>query len=362
MKKLPKNHQIWQSRIANRILKKHNKKIKKRKRRIRKRLSDAMNRGAISTPLAKGIVAPKQFDLQPQHVRNMRLFFQKVREKIKVGGVLLLNFSQTKQMTALGAVYLYSEIDSMLISGKIPGQAKIQVSYGQSQKSSQVRTVLEISGFLNLCGHPNPPTINTFLPVVRGENDQQLPNITSFLVSTALRRGQITTQNQDYAESLVNKAIGEAMLNVKNHAYPERMSGRFWWTMATIFEENLHVVLCDRGVGIPHTLHGKSWFQKVSRKISSKTSDAEMIKSAMKYARSSRKKFSGVGLGSRDIQMLVRETGRGHLTIISGKGHYHLDGASKREKPVEIGYDVGGTLIHWRIPLQKPQKPSGGPS
>lgn len=139
------------------------------------------------------------------------------------------------------------------------------------------------------------------------------------------------------------------MLNVGYHAYPRTEKEQcFWWIMAEIIDEKFYIVLCDRGVGIPSTLktHGLPGLMK---EFLLGQDDAKMIKTAMKYTRSSRNR-SGGGLGSRDIQALVLEK-QGKLTIISGRGFYSLEGESKAEKATEMKQDVRGTLIQWEIPF-----------
>jgi len=340
MKKLPKDYRLRQQRIADDRFKR--KKPGKPRRRAPHRL------------YVSGfeiIFAPRSFIMTPENISEVVEFIRRLNKKGVSGQRMTIDFSKTVFMSALGTVYVYSEI------------SKIQTAYQravvrirtETVSSIQVAHTLQESGLLQLCGSSAGPR-GDFLPIVQGKGDDRLSEITKYVLSTALSHGQLGDADRDHAELLVHKAISEAMLNVQYHAYPQDKEYNFWWVTAAIFENELHIALCDRGVGIPKTLLKKAWFKKFAQTFELGVDDAKMIKEAMIYTRSSRKKRAGAGWGSRDIQRLVLDHGRGRLTIISGAGHYHLQ--TQDNKPHEttrkIRYDVAGTLIQWRIPLQQP--------
>jgi len=351
MKKLPDDYLLRQKRKEHALLK------RKRKQRPRRRIEHVLLKGKrkqrtrrqVLQPAGnsgyKRIHAPEYLDLMPEHADGVIRFVRKLGHRTVVGKEMVIDFSRTKWVTALSAVYLYSEIERVLM--------KESVVHIQGMSDSQVHDALEITGILAVCGHSALPD-SSHIPVIKGKDDNHLPKIIKYLMNTALVQKQLNIKDSDYAESLVNKAISEAMLNVKQHAYPQNEVNDFWWATATIFGNNLHIALCDRGMGIPKTLMDKSWFKKAlaALKLKSDSSDAEMIKAAMEYTRSSRR-VRGGGLGSRDIQQLVLDAHEGHLTIISGKGYYCLRGKNNDQIARKIGYDVAGTLIHWQIPLHR---------
>lgn len=335
MKKIPTNYRLRQKRIEI-------DRIKRRNRHARHRTIRPSR-----TPDHE-IVAPQSIALLPRQVDSVVLFVRKLSSKALGNSKVVINFSNTKRISALGAVYLYSEIDRVQMKLSV----KIRIR-GVSVK--QVRYALRMTGIFKLCGHPDPPA-DTTIPIFRGKGDHRLDDITQYLMDTALLANQLGIDNWDHAERLANKAIGEAMLNVKYHAYRPDENHDFWWVTATILDDELHVALCDRGVGIPKTLPEKAWFKKFAKTLKLGIDDAKMIKEAMEYTRSSRQTRQGVGLGSRDIQALISEQGRGQLTIISGAGHYRLQAQDGKahETARKIRYDVAGTLIQWRIPLPQP--------
>ncbi len=346
MKKLPDDYRLRQWRIAStrhkqnaRQQKTHRRKPPKPKSSPRKPRHERRQFRSLSG--YQIIPAPKQIVMHPRDIHKTARFIQKLRGKTNRN--LFIDFFKTDFLSALGAVYLYSEID------RIQSQSGVTIKL-RSKAGSQVRNALRNTGILALCGDTEMPD-RGMLPIIRGERDEGLPDITKYLMKTALLNRQLEINNQDYAEWLVNKAIGEAMLNVGYHAYPDRTDRRFWWAIAAIISNQLHIALCDRGVGIPETLRTKSWFSPILETLSVGSDDGKIIRSAMQYTRSSRH-HPGGGLGSRDIQNLVLEMGKGQLTIVRGRGYYRLQGEGGRDPSKNIGHNVGGTFILWRIPLQ----------
>ena len=339
MRKNPVNYLIRQRRIVDDRLKRKNRRKKKK--------------GITRARFIFGyeiIPAPKIFALFPESIDEVISFIRLVGKKDKTKKLVAIDFSKTTFMSALGAVYIHSEISNIQDTF---GKSTVRIRTG-TIPNHQVRNTLKNTGLFELCGHPITPDAGA-LPIIRDKDDAHIKKITEYLINTALFREQLIIDDRNYAERLVYKAIVEAMLNVKHHAYPGNNINNFWWITAAIIEEELHIALCDRGVGIPQTLSKKNWFNRIiKKKFIPGVDDAEMIKTAMEYARSSRKQHSGTGLGSRDIQQLVQDSGQGHLTIISGTGYYRLEGETKEEKVATIGYDVDGTLIQWRIPLPTP--------
>ena len=187
------------------------------------------------------------------------------------------------------------------------------------------------------------------LPVISGKDNEYIKEIIDYLLIKAHLERQLTNVTIAEAEHLASSAIMEAMLNVKYHAYPHQTEKR-WWFTATIFEEQLYIAICDRGVGIPETLPRKGLGEILRSVVGD---DSKMIQAAMRYTRTSREE-SGAGYGTRDIQRLILKQRQGNLTIISGKGHYRLscnEHGEEEELVNQIDDDINGTVIQWTIPL-----------
>lgn len=340
MKKLPSDYFVRQRRItADRFERDHRKK-KRSKRKTRNRPQRFFNYEIVT--------APRELILFPEQADEVIQFIGHLNNLTNKGKKILIDFSQTSFISVLSSVYLYSEIDNILRE-----HGKTIVKIMSTSMDSLVRSTLRDSGLFELCGN-FVELRGDRLRIFRGLDDEKLSEITDYFVGTSNFDGRLNPHGQDYSEWLANKAIGEAMLNVKQHAYPEHEEeNRFWWATAEIIHGTLHLALCDRGVGIPRTLSNKSWFKSILEAIKH-GSDSEMIKEAMIYTRSSRPGVTGGGLGSRDIQDLILKSKDGHLTIISGKGYYRLESRidGSTEEAIEIGRDINGTLIQWEIPLK----------
>ena len=255
----------------------------------------------------------------------------------------MLDFSQTQILTAMGAVYLYSKIDDRQHN---VGQA---IRIHRKDINPLIQYVLRNSGLLFLVDGDTEPT-GDILPIISGTDDEYIDNIVRFLTQKAVFEQQLKDVDKEEAENLVTRAIAEAMLNVMQHAYADETPA-YWWMTADIFDETLNIAFCDRGVGIPKTLPRRGWFEQL-KNFSPMNDDAQMIEAAMEYARTSQGSSKGRGLGTRDIQNLILQQKRGHLTIISGKGHYRLTGGTGKVETSALNEDVQGTVIQWTIPMQ----------
>lgn len=260
----------------------------------------------------------------------------------------VIDFSNTEQLTAAAAVYLYSEIDGI---HKKHGKGTTRINFVDI--APHLKIVLRESGLIKLVQGDQEPTGN-MLPIISGKDDDHIQEIVDYLIGKAVVDRQLASVSVEQAEQLFGGAISEAMLNVKYHAYPN-LDENLWWLTCAVFDEQLWIAFCDRGVGIPKTLPRQHWFEEL-RKISFLNDDAKMIRAAMQYTRTSKKERRGRGLGSKDIQELVLHHRRGHLTIISGFGHYRLSGEHGKEKTKKLSIDVNGTIIQWAIPIQSKQE------
>ena len=345
MKKLPKDYKLQQNRIVRKRLLRQKEKTRlthyTRSDRT-KSLAEILKRESVDAPVI--------ISFYPEHANETIQFVKRINnvcseKKIKV----ILDFSSTDVITAAGAVYLFSELHLLYVKH---GRKVVIINVDSAKQ--RVRSILRESGLLALANDQPQPTGN-ILPVIYGKDDEHSEDLLDFLMTKAVIHKRLGTANPYEAERLAGQAIREAMLNVKHHAYPNPNpnDNNQWWIIAEILDGELHIAFCDRGVGIPATLPRKNWYEHL-RSTFPVDDDAKMILAAMKYTRTSKSSRSGRGLGSRDIQNLVLDRRKGHLTIISGKGHYRLSGTDTDEKTVNIGYDVSGTVIQWSIPLAEP--------
>lgn len=181
-----------------------------------------------------------------------------------------------------------------------------------------------------------------------------------------IEKYNIITLNDPARRKLVGALI-EAMSNANEHAYKlptpiQSMSNR-WWLSASINPQRneVTVILCDQGVGIPNTidlrlfeglklqLQSFEWFQV----LYASRSDGVIIKAATELFRTGTGQ-EGRGKGFRDMKAFVDRCYEGELTVLSNRGKYHYIGGTSSEVISRESFDdsagsIGGTVIEWRI-------------
>lgn len=181
-----------------------------------------------------------------------------------------------------------------------------------------------------------------------------------------IEKYNIITLNDPARRKLVGALI-EAMSNANEHAYKlptpiQSMSNR-WWLSASINPKRneVTVILCDQGVGIPNTidlrlfeglklqLQSFEWFQV----LYASRSDGVIIKAATELFRTGTGQ-EGRGKGFRDMKAFVDRCHEGELTVLSNRGKYHYVGGTSSEVTNRESFDdsagsIGGTVIEWRI-------------
>jgi hypothetical protein len=158
------------------------------------------------------------------------------------------------------------------------------------------------------------------------------------------------------------RAIGEAMINVGQHAYPknshrEHPSKGRWWLSGHVnkIDAQLTIMFCDLGVGIPVTLPKRYPMEIILNYLSIlpgiRPNDGQMIRAGMEIGRSQTLKINR-GKGLNDLRRIIDDAGEGELHIFSGRGCYRYS-PGKVDEVENLKRTVGGTLIKWTIPLSK---------
>lgn len=358
MKKLPEDHRVRQARKAaqgervNRLKRKKRRKLKNgESKKADHRISPAQYLAILRRKTHE--IAPLHISFFPEYIDKTVEFINRIRHKSKTGS-FFLDFSDTRFISAAGATYLYSELCLIL---KLYERVKVRIS--QPIKSHDIFMTLNEFGIFHLVNGTSVPD-GDLAQIHAGEKDQNSDIIANFLVKKAVQSGEISSDPETTAhvEHYTHRAIQEAMLNVWDHAYPGDLEHHGWWVTAAILEEKLYIVLCDRGIGMPKTLPRRGLWEQFRGNLPM-NSDAEMIEAAMEYTRTSQPIHSsntdriGRGLGTKDMQNLVLERKAGHMIIVSGKGHYKLDGSSTMGEKNTFKNDIMGTLIQWAIPLRR---------
>lgn len=170
---------------------------------------------------------------------------------------------------------------------------------------------------------------------------------------------------------VLNGAMGEAILNVRNHAYWEGMKltfpspGKRWWATASFnpIESRLRIIVYDQGHGIGRTLPKTGALELIESYLGTVTSsflnrsdisDKRLMLAAFKRAidpdrtqpTRTRTGLKGRGKGMSDILKPVLKVPNSLARVASGSAevtYSQKDGIKGRALPRHIG----GTLIEW---------------
>lgn len=170
---------------------------------------------------------------------------------------------------------------------------------------------------------------------------------------------------------VLNGAMGEAILNVKNHAYLSDMKlkfpspGKRWWAVASItsLDKKLKIIVYDQGHGIGKTLPKTgilerltSYFDSASSSIinTSDLSELVLLKAVVKRAlnlsskgpRRSRTGLNGRGKGLGDILKPIEMVPSSSIRIASGAAEVTYD-KNSGIKGCILPRHLGGTLVEW---------------
>lgn len=157
----------------------------------------------------------------------------------------------------------------------------------------------------------------------------------------------------------LHSGIGEAILNVTHHAYPEeqtRTHEKDWYLTASFNKRSreLKVSFYDQGVGIPATLptsHAREYLKRYLRRLRlSDDFDSMMIRAALSYGRTRTNKGDR-GKGLQDMLQFIKQRGNGYLSIISSHGlcKVTVESGVQTIKTVDFDQSLPGTLIIWSV-------------
>ena len=280
-------------------------------------------------------------------------FIEKIQKTLERKEKILLDFNNTKNITAAAMLRLQAEVSTWQ---RYYNRRLVKTRSGTA--ISTVKTILKDSGFLSEYDDPeSTPRKEKILTMRTGTNARGHLNSITNTMNECFYSGELSEEEQ----SDLYRSISEAMLNVSQHAYNtdsdlENKIGKRWWIYAQQFTNQLYIAFFDRGVGIPETLprHGQWENIRSLGKVIGLNDDAAMIQAAMKFGRSQARQ-AGRGLGLQDILKFATESPEGVLWIFSRRGLYKYE--KNKENPTLVDYpkSIGGTLIQWQVSLSKRQ-------
>ncbi|WP_164871424.1 ATP-binding protein [Paracoccus sp. Arc7-R13] len=202
------------------------------------------------------------------------------------------------------------------------------------------------------------------LPIMTGTNAAELGEIAERLQDMPRFIQEGSNGLSEDVELALNSALGEAMINVAEHAYSEgyrflyKHVGR-WWVTAEANRENhtITVIIYDQGATIPVTLPRRMLWHSIRQYATQMLGlpdgpefklDGAYIEGAMRLGTSSTGE-NNRGYGLPQMKDVVDVCGAGSIKVFSRGGmcKYDSSGYTNFSYPNSIG----GTLIEWTIEL-----------
>lgn len=161
------------------------------------------------------------------------------------------------------------------------------------------------------------------------------------------------------------RGVSEAVANSVEHAYKQPRADGFaglpdtrWWMFTQLRDATFTVAVCDLGCGYRATINEtlpEAFVATVTSKFRGGNRDAIAIHTAMEYGRSGTKRTER-GKGSRDAISVLETHGAGELMIMSNTGwmkYSFLGGKEASRELGDLGIDIKGTIIWWKLPLKE---------
>lgn len=221
-----------------------------------------------------------------------------------------------------------------------------------------VNQVLEQVGVYKLCETP------------RGEYDSTTfdESVKHWRYATGERVNEQATKAFENIEGLLSpelakgmwKSLSEAVVNSVEHAYVAprgvpgpRMGHSRWWMFSEERDDELSVVACDLGIGIPRSLP-LNWqptlLQRLKDSVIGEGPDVRSIRAALKLgATSTGKTHRGKGLPQ--IWNTLKDQG-GSVSIHSNCGILTWNAEKGEEFSQEFETSIFGTIISWTVPTK----------
>lgn len=293
----------------------------------------------------------------PANLERLSSCIDKMNCFIEQGARIMLNFDDTEKVTASAMLSLLADIDQQIKKSHL-GYRLISFNHPADEK---VKSVLKQVGFYDLL-KKEPPKVEDFDDVIFWRYSSGVCSEPLLAHSTIQ---EMKKELELKASRKLYRGFSEAMANSVEHAYStnrclqkidKESAFEKWWCFAGIKDDNLVVVICDKGVGIPKTLPITQ--KDIIRTILAmmkivKPTDAEYIKAASNL-KETRTKLANRGKGISDMKAVIDAHGDGSLTIFSNKGRYTYSGdrGIVRELIFDYAHSVRGTIIEWSLPLR----------
>ena len=327
----------------------HRKRAFFRSERVRLRLAPEL--AAPSTKLTRiTLVAPRRLSLfQVRARRRLLAFLVRLRHYAANGIRVRINLQEVQTLEPCGTLLFAAEISRLMEAPHL--RARITASY---PRNHIVEQLLQHIGLLQRLGC-TPRTVVSHHTVKHWTYHNG--TVVDMSGMQALKARLEHELGENLAFDLCS-GIQEAVTNAVHHAYIEPRGDGLaledvgWWLFAQHKQGEVHISICDVGVGIQRSLPRSGvWpmqvIEAMLRRIGASTdSDAKYIKAALELGET-RTGEGNRGKGLPEMLQLVKNAGYGSLRIHSAKGMYSYNGRKDIETILDYQDSMMGTLIQW---------------
>lgn len=313
------NWEDVQDNIRKKVLVKYPKVKISRKSKV----TSVSKRVKFYAPTSINYYSKKEFEITNKFIID-------IRDCALKGYKVFIDFSRTKKISAAAMLSFLAEVD-VLIKKSQHGTHTISFSHPKEEK---IESILVQVGFYDLLKKNKRET--------KSYDDVTFWKYTSGICSEPLLAKEMIVEIKKELEKVATRKLYrgfiEAMSNSVEHAYlddnehSEEEKTAKWWTFAGIKDNQLTIVICDKGVGIPATLprtQGVSTLKSLLFKIGVKSihnvKDSAYIKASTSLFET-RTGERNRGKGLNDIKSVIDSIGEGFMGIFSNNGRYIYKG------------------------------------
>jgi hypothetical protein len=298
------------------------------------------------------LLAPRIWSLaNDSHRQQLLKFIADARSHLingKQDQGVIFDFSCVETIYPNGGLLLWAETDR--ITSFLSDKRRITVKPPKNDRANQV---LKHIGLYNCLG---------FVSTVQPQDE----TVIHWHKATGIKNDGAQTEAifRTIKESTANDlycGITEAMTNTVHHAYPEnhkRIDGtqnqgeKKWWLFSQLHNDVLNIVFCDLGIGIPRSLPLKhKALTAIVKKLRKDRADIDSIKLACELKQTSTNEQNR-GKGLPQILDAARSSKQGSCQIFSNSGQYGFT-SDRKDIAKQFSSSIYGTLIDWRMPLEK---------
>lgn len=335
---------------------------RQRRARTEKKRSKFLRKLAGASQLPAVVLkAPSRFAiLEPQSFEPLVQFLRRLVHLTLVDGrIVCIDFRPVVKFWSDGTMLFYAELQRILARRKDCVKCLLPTDPVAREVLCQIGVLKQLG-----CNRTFPSTRDDVI---------HWKVLTGVLADATLGVGQAieALPRLDHIQmSRLFRSVTEALTNVTQHAYTEprkdgtgRAEDRQWWMFVRQVPEQLTVIFCDLGLGVPYTVplldKHRGWLsarlQSVLHAIGVRShQDGETIQVTVDEKRSRfQKDHRGNGFGNMLESISV--IGQGRLSIVSNRGVYNFTLRRGKERHEARNYttSIFGTVIGWHIDLPK---------